>query len=50
MQGRVGKYSERVKRIHVRRVGQAEGEMKGTRTGKVMEREKRMEEGDREIL
>lgn len=31
-------------------VGQAEGEMKGTRTSKVMEREKRMEEGDREVL
>lgn len=31
-------------------VGQAEGEMKGTQTSKVMEREKRMEEGDREVL
>lgn len=50
MQGRGGKYSKRVKKKSCQEVGQAEGEMKGTRTSKVMEREKRMEEGDRKIL
>lgn len=50
MQGRGGRYSKGVKRIHVRGLDRQRGEMKGTRTSKVMEREKRMEEGDRKIL
>lgn len=43
-------YTVRARKNSCQQVGQAEGEMKGTRTGKVMEREKRMEEGDREVL
>lgn len=53
MQEGGGKYSKRVKRIHVRRFDWQRwwvGGMKGTRMGKVMEREKRMEEGSRKIL
>lgn len=45
-QGEGGKYSKRLERIHVRWLDREKGEMKGTRTSKVMERTKRMKEGD----
>lgn len=45
-----GIYSKGGRKNSCQQVGQAEGEMKGTQTSKVMEREKRMEEGDRAVL